>query len=86
MSATKHSGENQSGIDVQIRFIPPKAENEPEPKKCKISVLVDDKLKGTPDNLRTLEIPMITKLEREGETFILNKIKLTNTIFHPKGL
>ena len=85
MSTTKHSGENQSGIDIQIRFIPLKAENEPEPKKCKISVLVDDKLKGTPDNLRMLEIPMITKLEREGETFVLNKIKLTNTIFHPKG-
>ena len=85
MSASKHSGENQSGIEMQIRFIPLKAENEPEPKKCKISVLVDDKLKGTPDNLRMLEIPMITKLEREGETFVLNRIKITNTIFHPKG-
>jgi hypothetical protein len=32
-----------------------------------------------------LELPMITKLEREGETFVLNKIKLMNTIFYPKG-
>ena len=28
---------------------------------------------------------MISKLELEGETFVLNKIKLLNTIFHPKG-
>ena len=27
----------------------------------------------------------ITKLELEGETFILNKVKLINTIFLPKG-
>ena len=28
---------------------------------------------------------MISKLEQEGETFVLNKIKLMHTIFHPKG-
>ena len=28
---------------------------------------------------------MIRKLELEGETFVLNKIKLINTIFQPKG-
>ena len=48
-------------------------------------VRVDDAQKGTPDNLRELELLMITKLELEGETFVLNKMKLINTIFHLKG-
>ena len=68
-----------------MRFVPLKVDEENKPKTAKISVLVDDSMKGTPDNLRTLELPMISKLELEGETFVLNKIKLTNTIFHPKG-
>ena len=81
----KHSGENTAGVTVQIRFVPLKVENEKERRTAKISVLVDDEKKGTPDNIRSLELPMICKLELEGETFVLNKIKLTNTIFHPKG-
>ena len=85
MSDKKHSGENVAGITVQIRFVPLKADDDDEVKTAKISVRVDDTQKGTPDNLRELEIPMISKLELEGETFVLNKIKLINTIFHPKG-
>ena len=50
-----------------------------------ISVLVDDAQIGTPDNIRELELLMIQKLERKGETFVLNKIKLINTIFQKKG-
>jgi hypothetical protein len=64
----KHSGENQAGIAVQIRFIPLKVENEVERRTAKISVLINDEKKGTPDNIRSLELPMISKLEREGET------------------
>ena len=85
MSAKKHSGENSAGITVQIRFVPLKMDEDDEPKTATISVRVDDKEKGTPDNLRELKLPMISKLELEGETFVLNKIKLINTIFHPKG-
>ena len=81
----KHSGENTAGVTVQIRFVPLKVENETERRTAKISVLVDDEKKGMPDNIRSLELPMIGKLERKGETFVLNKIKLMNTIFHPKG-
>ena len=70
---------------MQIRFVPIKVEDEEETKTTNISVRVDDAQKGTPDNLRVLDLPMISKLELEGETFGLNKIKLINTIFHPKG-
>ena len=28
---------------------------------------------------------MMSKLELQGKKFVLNKIKLINTIFHPKG-
>ena len=59
-------------------------DEEEETKTATISVHVDDTEKGTPDNLRELKLPMISKLELEGETFVLNKIKLINTIFHPK--
>ena len=85
MSEKKHSGENVAGVTVQMRFVPLKAEENEDAKTAKISVRVDDTEKGTPDNLRELELPMISKLELEGETFVLNKIKLINTIFHPKG-
>ena len=85
MSEKKHSGENIAGVTVQIRFVPLKTDDDDEPKMATISVRVDDNEKGTPDNLRELKLPMISKLELEGETFVLNKIKLINTIFHPKG-
>ena len=88
MEEKKHTGESVAGVTVQVRFVPLKADKdvpEHEIKKATISVRVDDTLKGTPDNLRELELPMISKLELEGETFVLNKIKLVNTIFHPKG-
>lgn len=85
MSEKKHTGENTTGVTVQLRFVPVKQSEEEEKKTTKISVRVDDAQKGTPDNLRVLELPIISKLELEGETFVLNKIKLINTIFHPKG-
>ena len=85
MSEKKHSGENIAGVTVQIRFVPLKMDEEEETKTATISVRIDDTEKGTPDNLRELKLPMISKLELEGETFVLNKIKLINTIFHPKG-
>ena len=85
MSEKKHSGENTVGFTIQTRFMPIKVDDKEEPKTRKILWRVDDAQKGTPDNLRVLELPLISKLELEGETFILNKIKLTNTIFHPKG-
>ena len=85
MSEKKHSGENRTGVTVQLRFVPLKKDEDEEEKNVTISVLVDDKQKGTPDNIRELELPMIRKLELEGETFVLNKIKLINTIFQPKG-
>ena len=50
-----------------------------------ISTCVNDTQKGTPDNLRKVKLQIITKLELEGGTFVLNKIVLINTIFHPKG-
>ena len=85
MSKKKHSGENMAGITVQIRFIPLKMHKDDEPKMATISVRVDNNKKGTPDNIRELKLPVISKLELEEEIFILNKIKLINTIFHPKG-
>ena len=85
MSDKKHSGENVAGVTVQMRFVPLKTDDDEDAKMATISVRVDDTEKGTPDNIRELKLPMISKLELEGETFVLNKIKLINTIFHPKG-
>ena len=68
-----------------MRFIPLKTDPDEDKQIATILVHVDDTQKGTPENLRELELPIITKLEKEGETFILNKIKWINTIFHPKG-
>ena len=79
----KHSGENVASVTVQMRFIPLKTD--PERETQYISVCVDDTQKGTPDNLQELKLPMIQKLDGEGETFIQNKIKLITTIFDPKG-
>ena len=84
MSEKKHSGENTAGVTVQIRLVPLNVDKEEETKTATISVWVDDAQKGTLDNLRVLELPMISKLELEGETLVLNKIKLINTIIHPK--
>ena len=85
MSDKKHSGENVAGVTVQMRFVPLKTDDDEDAKMATISVRVDDTEKGTPDNIRELKLPMISKLELEGETFVLNKIKLINTIFHLKG-
>ena len=83
----KHSRENVASVTVQMRFIPLKTD--PEQRKSQematISVRVDDTQRGTPDNLLELKLPMISKLDSEGETFIQNKIKLNTTIFSPKG-
>ena len=84
MSEKKHLGENRTGMTVQLRFVPLKKDDDEEEQNVTISDLVDDKQKGTPDNIRELELPMIRKLELEGETFVLNKIKLINTIFQPR--
>ena len=85
MSKTKHSGENVAGVTVQMRFIWLKTDDDEERRTATILVRVDDTQKGTPNNLHELELLIITKLELEGETFVLNKINLINTIFHPKG-
>ena len=84
MSEKKYAGENAAGITTQIRFLPLKICKDDEPKMATISVRIDENEKGTPDNIRELKLPVISKLELEGETFVLNKIKLINTIFHPK--
>ena len=85
MSKKKHSGENAASVTVQMRSIPLKMDHDKERQIATILVRVNNTQKGTPDNLRELKLPIITKLELEGETFVLNKIKLINTIFRPKG-
>ena len=85
MSKKKYSGENAAGITMQIRFIPLKMHEDNKLKIATISVRIDDNKKGTPDNLRELKFLVISKLELEGEIFILNKIKLINMIFYLKG-
>ena len=85
MSEKKYSGENAAGITAQIRFVSLKMCKNDEQNIATISVRIDDNKKGTPDNIRELKLRVISKLELEGETFLLNKIKLINTIFHPKG-
>ena len=62
-----------------------KKDKDKDKKNVAISVLLDDSQKGTPVNIRELELPMIRKLELGGETFVLNKIKLINTIFQLKS-
>ena len=84
MSKT-HTGESEGGVTVQIRFIPLKVEDEQDNGTATITVRVNDAQRGTQDNIRDLIIPMIPKLDHEGETFVKNKIKLINTIFEPKG-
>ena len=84
-SNDKHSGENVAGVTVQMRFVPLKTDSEPKEQIATISVRVDDAKKGTPDNIQELKLPIIAKLESEGETFIQNKIKLITSIFEPKG-
>ena len=54
-------------------------------KTATIFVCVDNTQKSTPDNLGELKLPMIWKQELEGEISVLNKIKLINTIYQPKG-
>ena len=82
MSANeKHSGERVAGITVQMRFVPLKTDSEPNEETATISVRVDDAKKGTPDNTQELKLPIILKLESEGETFIQNKIKLRYEVF-----
>ena len=81
----RHSGENVAGVTVQMRFIPLKADPEPKEQTATILVHVDDTQRGTPDNLQELKLPIISKLDAEGETFIQNKIKLITLIFDPKG-
>ena len=61
----EHQGENCAGVTVQLRFVPLKKDKDEEEKNVIICVLVDDTQKGTPDNVRELELPMIGKLERE---------------------
>ena len=61
-----------------------KKEKDKEEKDVTTSVLVDDSQKGTLDNMSKLELQMIHQLERIGATFVLNKIKLINTILQPK--
>ena len=85
MSVTKHSGENVASVTMQMRFILLKMDPDEDQQIATISVHVNDTQKSMPDNLQELKLPVITKLESEGETFVLNKIKLINTIFHPKG-
>ena len=85
MSKIKHSGENVASVTVQMRFILLKTDPEQQKPLATILVHVDDTQKGTPDNLQELKLPIIQKLELEGETFIQNKVKLINTIFIPKG-
>ena len=50
-----------------------------------ILVRVDDTQRGTADILCKLKLEIITKLELEGGTFVLNKIVLINIIFHSRG-
>ena len=85
MSVNKHSGENVAGVTVQMRFILLKTDPDKEEQLATILVCIDNTQKGLPDNIQKLKLPIITKLELEGETFILNKVKLINTIFIPKG-
>ena len=77
--AREQQGIAQVGLGTRpMSDRPGLAKEEDEVKTTTVSVRVDDALKGTPDNLRELELPMISKLELEGETFVLNKIKLIN--------
>ena len=95
MNDTKHTGETIAGVTVQMRFIPLKVDTEQDKKFSPwstsnelittIKTRIDDMKKSTPDNIREFQIPTITRLTSEGETFIKNKIKLIDTIFTPKG-
>ena len=62
-----------------------KTDHDEERQILTISGRVDDTQRGTADSLRELKLEIITKLELEGGTFVLNKIVLINIIFHPKG-
>ena len=85
MSERKQTGESVAGVTVKIRFVPLKVEDELNYEPTTISVCVDDTKRGTPNNLMNLVIPMLPKLDHEGEIFVQNKIRLINTIFEPKG-
>ena len=73
MSKQKHSRENVAGVTMQMRFIPLKTDHDKERQIATILVHVNNTQKGTPDNLWELKLPIITKLELEGETFVLKK-------------
>ena len=95
MNDSKHTGETIAGVTVQMRFIPLNVDTEQEKKFSPwstsnelittIKTRVDDTKKSTPDNIMEFQIPTLTRLTSEGETFIKNKVKLINTIFTPKG-
>ena len=95
MNDSKHTGETIAGVTVQMRFIPLNVDTEQEKKFSPwstsnelittIKTRVDDTKKSTPDNIMEFQIPTITRLTSEGETFIKNKVKLIDTIFTPKG-
>ena len=70
---------------MQIRFVSLNVDKEEKMKMATITVRINDAQKGTPDNLRMLELPVNLKLELEDEIFNLSKIKLINTICHHKA-
>ena len=63
-----------------------KTGDDKDAKMATILVCINDTEKGTPDNIQELELLMISKLELEGETFVLNKIKLITHNIPPKGM
>ena len=85
MSEKKHLGENRAGVTVQLFFVPLKKDKDKEEKNVTISVLDSDAQKDTPSNIREMELLMIRKLKGKSESIVLNKIKLINLIFQPKG-
>ena len=95
MNNSKYTGETIAGVTMQMRFIPLKVDTEQDKKfspwstsndlVTTIKTRIDDTKKSTPENIREFQIPTITRLTSEGETFIKNKIKLIDTIFTPKG-
>ena len=95
MNDSKHTGETIAGVTVQMRFIPLKADTEQDKKFSPLSTSndlvttlktrINDTKKSTPENIREFQIPTITRLTSEGETFIKNKIKLIDMVFTLKG-
>ncbi|GFH61583.1 predicted protein [Chaetoceros tenuissimus] len=81
----KHTGEKETGITVQMRFVPLKSkDDEKEPETETISVAIDDNDRVEGANELKLKVTVMTNLHGQGEQFLDNLISLRNKIFKSK--